>query len=126
MNNNNNDITQIQSLFNEVQSAINSNDLNSANVKISELKNTLTDLADPNGVDPSQLSYTVGTLNENTVDGQDLSIQQKSIILDTKLKQIEVINKRNENKKMFLLFLVIINILAVVVFIVLLVAKIGQ
>lgn len=121
---NNNNIVAIQNLFNEIQNSINNNDdPTQVNTKMTELKSLLTTFAKENNQE-YPLTNSTEQLERNLVNSQNMSIQQKNMMLDTKLKQIELINQRNENKKFILTFLIILNVLIVVIFITLIVVKI--
>jgi subtilase family serine protease len=122
-NTNNDNIQSIQSLFNNIQTAIDNNDNTNAKTLMTQLKSLLDDSTGKNNQ-----QFPVSNYEVNTLDGlektEDLSIDEKNIMLDTKLKQIELINKRNDNKKSLLMFLIILNILIAIVFVALLTLKI--
>lgn len=122
-NTNNDNIQTIQSLFHNIQTAIDNNDNTNAKTLMTQLKSLLDDSTKQNNQE-----FPVSNYEVNTLDGlektKDLSVDEKNVMLDTKLKQIELINKRNDQKKSLLMFLIILNILIAIVFVTLLMVKI--
>jgi len=118
---NNNSNTQINTLLSQIQENIDNGSYDNVETQFSSLKQLLKSYE-------SSISENAGDLQDNNINytlrNQSLTLEQRENLLNTKLKQIEIANERNTNKKNMLTLFIIINIIIVMVFIGLIVYKV--
>ena len=118
---NNNLVAEIKTKFDEIQALIDSNEPgtdNNLRGKIDEIKNMIQDY-EASG--PTEESI-VNDINY-ALRNQNLSIEEREQLLNTKIRQVELSTERNGQTKNMLTVFIIINVVIIITFISLIVMK---
>lgn len=107
--------TELDELEVLIESSASNNEIED---KISEIKNLLETYESSNPTEESIVSDINHALND-----QDLSIEEREELLNTKIKQVEVATDRNTHTKNMLTLFIICNVIILITFISLIVMK---
>ena len=122
MNNSNDIVTQIKELFDDVQALVDSNEPDAndeISSKIDEIKILIQSYETSNPTEDSIINDINYALRD-----QDLSIEGREELLNTKIRQVELATKRNSKTKNMLTVFTIINVIVLIALISLIVMKV--
>lgn len=121
MSNSNELITQIKAMFDDVQALVDSNEPDADDEirgKINEIKTLIQTYESSNPTEDSIINDINYALRD-----QDLSIEEREELLNTKIRQVELATERNGQTKNMLTVFTIINVVVLITFISLIVMK---
>jgi hypothetical protein len=122
MSNSNDIVTQINAMFDDVQSLVDSNEPDADDEirgKIDEIKSVIQTYESSNPTEDSIMNDINYALRD-----QNLSIEEREELLNTKIRQAELATERNGQTKNMLTVFTIINVVVLITFISLLVMKV--
>jgi hypothetical protein len=120
MSNSNDLVNKIKAMFDEVQALVDSNEPTDDEIrgKIDEIKRLIQAYESSNPTEDSIINDINYALRD-----QDLSIEEREELLNTKIRQVELATERNGQTKNMLTVFTIINVVVLITFISLIVMK---
>jgi hypothetical protein len=122
MSNSNDLVTQIKAMFDDVQALVDSNEPDADDEirgKIDEIKSLIQTYESSNPTEDDIINDINYALRD-----QNLSIEEREELLNTKIRQVELATERNGQTKNMLTVFTIINVVVLITFISLIVMKV--
>jgi hypothetical protein len=122
MSNSNDLVTQISDMFDDVQTLVDSNEPDADDEirgKIDEIKSLIQTYESSNPTEDDIINDINYALRD-----QNLSIEEREELLNTKIRQVELATERNGQTKNMLTVFTIINVVVLITFISLIVMKV--
>jgi t-SNARE complex subunit (syntaxin) len=114
----NNLVAEINTKLDEVQALINSNEPANLRAKMDDIKNLIQDYETSSPTEEN----IVNDINY-ALRNQNLSIEEREQLLNTKIRQVQLATERNGQTKNMLTMFIIINVVILISFVSLIVMK---